>query len=91
MNGATMVVATIPVSDLERARSFYGGVLGLTQLWENPASIRFRCGDLSELTASQRCEVHRSRQSYEAQGRVRRRYGVPLRWNSHRSEFPLES
>jgi catechol 2,3-dioxygenase-like lactoylglutathione lyase family enzyme len=54
MNGATMVVATIPVSDLDRARSFYGGVLGLTQLWENPASIRFRCGDTSELSVFRR-------------------------------------
>ena len=54
MNGATMVVATIPVSDLERARAFYGGVLGLTQLWESPASIRFRCGDLTELSVFRR-------------------------------------
>jgi catechol 2,3-dioxygenase-like lactoylglutathione lyase family enzyme len=54
MNGATMVVATIPVSDLEPARAFYGGVLGLTQLWENPASIRFRCGEVSELSVFRR-------------------------------------
>lgn len=37
MLGATMIVATLPVSDLERARAFYGETLGLTQLWENPA------------------------------------------------------
>ena len=29
MNGALMVVATIPVSDLERARTFYADALGL--------------------------------------------------------------
>ena len=54
MLGATMVVATLPVSDLERARTFYGETLGLPQLWENPASIRFRCGDLSELSVFRR-------------------------------------
>jgi len=50
MLGATMVVATLPVSDLERARAFYGETLGLTQLWENPASIRFRPGLVTEHT-----------------------------------------
>lgn len=54
MNGATMVVATIPVSDLEGARSFYGGKLGLTFLWENPASIRFGCGGVSEISVFRR-------------------------------------
>ncbi len=53
MDGATMVVATVPVSDLEQARAFYGGVLGLTALWENPASIRFGCG-ASELSVFRR-------------------------------------
>ena len=47
MIGATMVVATLPVSDLEQSKAFYGDLLGLTLLWENPASIRFRCGDHS--------------------------------------------
>lgn len=54
MDGAKMVVATIPVSDLERARRFYGETLGLTELWDNPASIRFRCGDVSELSVFRR-------------------------------------
>jgi len=54
MNGATMVVATIPVGDLDRARTFYGEALGLALLWENPASIRFRCGDVSELSVFRR-------------------------------------
>jgi catechol 2,3-dioxygenase-like lactoylglutathione lyase family enzyme len=54
MNGATMIVATIPVSDLERAKAFYGDTLGLTYLWENPASIRFRVGDVSEVSVFRR-------------------------------------
>ncbi len=54
MNGATMVVATIPVSDLDVARAFYGDTLGMTILWENAASIRFRCGDVSELSTFRR-------------------------------------
>ncbi len=54
MLGATMVVATVPVSDLERSKAFYGGQLGLTFLWENPASVRFRCGDGSELSIFRR-------------------------------------
>jgi catechol 2,3-dioxygenase-like lactoylglutathione lyase family enzyme len=54
MLGATMVVATLPVGDLERAKAFYGGTLGLTLLWENPASIRFRCGETSELSVFKR-------------------------------------
>jgi catechol 2,3-dioxygenase-like lactoylglutathione lyase family enzyme len=54
MHGATMVVATIPVSDLDRSRAFYGETLDLTQLWDNPASIRFRCGDTSELSIFRR-------------------------------------
>ena len=54
MPGVTLVVATLPVRDLERARTFYGETLGLEQLWENPASIRFRCGDVSELSVFRR-------------------------------------
>jgi catechol 2,3-dioxygenase-like lactoylglutathione lyase family enzyme len=54
MIGATMVVATVPVTDLERAKAFYGETLGLTFLWENPASCRFRCGDRSELSIFRR-------------------------------------
>jgi catechol 2,3-dioxygenase-like lactoylglutathione lyase family enzyme len=54
MDGARMVVATIPVADLEQARAFYGETLGLTLLWENPASIRFGCGGGSELSVFRR-------------------------------------
>lgn len=51
---ATMVVATIPVTDLDQARRFYGETLGLIALWENPASIRFRCGEHTQLSVFRR-------------------------------------
>jgi catechol 2,3-dioxygenase-like lactoylglutathione lyase family enzyme len=54
MVSATMVVATLPVTDLERAKAFYGDTLGLTLLWENPAGARFRCGATSELSVFKR-------------------------------------
>jgi catechol 2,3-dioxygenase-like lactoylglutathione lyase family enzyme len=54
MLGATMVVATLPVSDLDQARTFYGQTLGLKLLWENPASIRFQVGQGSELSVFKR-------------------------------------
>ena len=54
MIGATVVVATLPVSDLEQAKAFYGGTLGLTILWETPASVRFRCGESSEVSTFKR-------------------------------------
>lgn len=54
MVSARMVVATVPVSDLAKAKVFYGETLGLTFLWENPASVRFRCGDHSELSIFRR-------------------------------------
>lgn len=54
MIGASMVVATVPVTDLERAKTFYGGTLGLTFLLENPVSVRYRCGDHSELSIFKR-------------------------------------
>jgi catechol 2,3-dioxygenase-like lactoylglutathione lyase family enzyme len=51
---ATMVVATIPVTDLEQSKSFYGETLGLPALWENPASVRYRVGEHSELSIFKR-------------------------------------
>lgn len=54
MLGATMVVATVPVTDLARSKAFYGETLGLAFLWENPFSVRFRCGDNSELSIFKR-------------------------------------
>ncbi len=52
--GSSKVVATIPVTDLDRARSFYTNTLGLTALWDNPASVRFGCGDGTELSIFRR-------------------------------------
>lgn len=57
MIASTMVVATIPVTDLNRAKDFYGNTLGLMLLWENPASARYRCGDVSELSVFKRPPV----------------------------------
>ncbi|MFL5688319.1 MAG: VOC family protein [Chloroflexota bacterium] len=54
MLGATMVVATIPVSDLERSKAFYGETLRLAVVGENAASVRLRCGDVSELSIFRR-------------------------------------
>lgn len=54
MIGATMVVATVPVTDLAKAKEFYGDTLGLTLLWENPAGARFRCGAVSEISVFKR-------------------------------------
>jgi catechol 2,3-dioxygenase-like lactoylglutathione lyase family enzyme len=54
MQGTLMVVATIPVTDLDRAREFYRDKLGLEVLWENPASIRFSGGGGSELSVFKR-------------------------------------
>lgn len=54
MDHATMVVPTVPVSDLDRARAFYGDTLGLTLLWENAASIQFGCGEASQLSVFRR-------------------------------------
>ena len=54
MLGATMVVATVPITDLPRSKAFYGDTLGLTFLSENPVSVRFRCGDSSELSIFKR-------------------------------------
>jgi len=54
MLGATLIVPTVPVTDLDRAKAFYGETLGLELLWENPASVRFRCGDVSEVSVFKR-------------------------------------
>jgi catechol 2,3-dioxygenase-like lactoylglutathione lyase family enzyme len=51
---ASMVVATIPVTDLDRAKQFYGETLGLELLWETPVAARFRTGAVSELSVFKR-------------------------------------
>jgi catechol 2,3-dioxygenase-like lactoylglutathione lyase family enzyme len=50
----SMVVATIPVTDLDRAKRFYEETLGLELLWENPASVRFACGGGTQLSIFRR-------------------------------------
>ncbi len=51
---SSMVVSTIPVTDLDRAKHFYGDTLGLKVLWENPASVRFGRGSGTELSIFRR-------------------------------------
>jgi len=51
---ATMVVATVQVTDLERAKAFYGDTLALMFLWESPVAVRYRCGPVSELSVFKR-------------------------------------
>jgi catechol 2,3-dioxygenase-like lactoylglutathione lyase family enzyme len=50
----SMIVATVPVTDLDRAKRFYGETLGLAFLWENPASARFRCGGGTQVSVFRR-------------------------------------
>ena len=47
MVGATRVAqAAITVGDLDRAKAFYGGTLGLTHLFDAPPALAFfQCGD----------------------------------------------
>jgi catechol 2,3-dioxygenase-like lactoylglutathione lyase family enzyme len=54
MISATMVVPTLPVTDLDKAKAFYSETLGLELLYENPFAARFRCGDSSELSIFKR-------------------------------------
>lgn len=52
-----LVVPTIAVTDLDRAKAFYADVLGLTAIDENPFSMRFRCGAGSQLSIFKRGPV----------------------------------
>jgi predicted enzyme related to lactoylglutathione lyase len=54
-----LVVPTIPVTDLERAKPFYRDVLGLTVLEETPFSIRFGAGAGTQLSVFKRGPVER--------------------------------
>jgi catechol 2,3-dioxygenase-like lactoylglutathione lyase family enzyme len=49
-----MLVTTIPVADLDRARRFYGETLGLKVLWEMGPSIRFEAGAGTQLSTFRR-------------------------------------
>ena len=51
---SSMIVATVPVTDLDRAKRFYADTLGLKVLSENPASVRFGCGGGTELSIFRR-------------------------------------
>ncbi len=51
---SSMIVATIPVTDLDRAKRFYADTLGLKVLWENTTSVRFSCGGGTELSIFRR-------------------------------------
>ena len=51
---SSMIVATVPVTDLERAKRFYADTLGLKVLWENAASVRFACGGGTEVSIFRR-------------------------------------
>lgn len=52
-----LIVPTIPVTDLEASKAFYGGVLRLFQLSETPFSVRYRCGGGSQLSVFKRGPV----------------------------------
>lgn len=54
-----LVVPTIAVTDLDRAKAFYADVLGLTAIDESPFSARFRCGAGSQLSIFKRGPVER--------------------------------
>jgi catechol 2,3-dioxygenase-like lactoylglutathione lyase family enzyme len=45
MLGGTDAAATLPVSDLERARNFYENTLGLEAVQEPPGAILYRSGN----------------------------------------------
>ena len=44
MLGDREAAATLAVSDLDRARAFYEGTLGLTPAMENPGAVLYRSG-----------------------------------------------
>ncbi len=45
VNPSHIVQIAIPVRDLDRAKSFYGGMLGLTHLFDAPPGLSFfQCG-----------------------------------------------
>jgi catechol 2,3-dioxygenase-like lactoylglutathione lyase family enzyme len=51
---SSMVVATIPVTDLERSKKFYGDTLGLKFLWETPAAVRYSSGGGTQVSIFRR-------------------------------------
>src|SRR5690348_3445830 len=55
-----MAVTTIPVTDLEVAKRFYGGALGLRLLEETPFSLRFGAGGGTQISTFKRGPLERS-------------------------------
>src|SRR5436309_10971307 len=49
-----MIVTTLPVADLDRARQFYGEVLGLRLLFESGPSLRFEAGHGTQISVFRR-------------------------------------
>jgi catechol 2,3-dioxygenase-like lactoylglutathione lyase family enzyme len=49
-----VLVTTIPVTDLDRAREFYGQTLGLKLLFEGGPSIRWEAGSGTQLSTFRR-------------------------------------
>ncbi len=47
-----LVVTTIPVTDLGRAKAFYVDVLGLTTIMETPFAVRLRGGNGTQISLS---------------------------------------
>ena len=54
MSVLTKMIGFVATTDQEKAKAFYGETLGLTFLWETPASVRFQCGDNSQLSVFRR-------------------------------------
>jgi catechol 2,3-dioxygenase-like lactoylglutathione lyase family enzyme len=52
--GDARLVTTIPVTDLDRARDFYGGTLGLRFLFEAGPSLRFEAGNGTQVSLFRR-------------------------------------
>jgi catechol 2,3-dioxygenase-like lactoylglutathione lyase family enzyme len=59
MLGDAMIVTTIPVTDLDRARRFYSDVLGLRLLQETPFAIRYGAGRGTQLSIFRRGPIER--------------------------------
>jgi catechol 2,3-dioxygenase-like lactoylglutathione lyase family enzyme len=55
----SMVVPTIPVTDLEASLAFYRDVLGLTVLEETPFAVRYGAGGDTQLSTYKRAPVER--------------------------------
>jgi len=49
----SIVVPTIPVTDLDKAKRFYTETLGLTALWDNAWSVRLGCGGGTQISIFQ--------------------------------------